>query len=102
SRTASDLTSDRLNDGWHNLVLSFGSDKVIANLDGAALASMPVKIEGPQVIGLRGGSLPADLDSVRITGKDGRTILDDSFSNRRHYRAVLAAVAVFQLLPSVL
>jgi len=98
NRTALDLTSGRLNDGWHNLVLSFGSDKVIANLDGAALASMPAKIEGPQVIGLRGGSLPADLDSVRITGNDGRTILDDSFSNRRHYRAVLAAVAVISLL----
>jgi len=98
NRTALDLTPSRLSDGWHNLVLSFGSDKVIANLDGAALASMPAKIEGPQVIGLRGGSLPADLDSVRITGKDGRTILDDSFSNRRHYRAVLAAVAVISLL----
>jgi lysophospholipase L1-like esterase len=98
SRTALDLTPGRLNDGWHNLVLSFGSGEVIANLDGAALASMPVKIEGPQIIGLRGGSLPADVDSVRITGKDGRTILDDSFSNRRHYWTTLAAVAVASLL----
>jgi lysophospholipase L1-like esterase len=87
-----------LNDGWHTLVLSFGSGQVIANLDGAALASMPVKIEGPQIIGLRGGFLPADVDSVRITGKDGRTILDDSFSNRRHYWTTLAAVAVVSLL----
>ena len=98
SRTALDLTPGRLNDGWHNLVLSFGSGQVIANLDGAALASMPVKIEGPQIIGLRGGFLPADVDSVRITGKDGRTILDDSFSNRRHYWTILAAVAVVSLL----
>jgi lysophospholipase L1-like esterase len=98
SRTALDLTPGRLNDGWHNLVLSFGSGQVIANLDGAALASMPVKIEGPQIIGLRGGFLPADVDSVRITGKDGRTILDDSFSNRRHYWTTLAAVAVVSLL----
>jgi lysophospholipase L1-like esterase len=98
NRTALDLTPSRLSDGWHNLVLSFGSGQVIANLDGAALASMPAKIEGPQVIGLRGGSLPADLDSVRITGKDGRTILDDSFSNRRHYWTILAAVAVVSLL----
>ncbi len=98
SRTALDLTPSRLNDGWHNLVLSFGSGQVIANLDGAALASMPVKIEGPQIIGLRGGFLPADVDSVRITGKDGRTILDDSFSNRRHYWTILAAVAVVSLL----
>ena len=98
SRTALDLTPSRLNDGWHNLVLSFGSGQVIANLDGAALASMPVKIEGPQIIGLRGGFLPADVDSVRITGKDGRTILDDSFSNRRHYWTTLAAVAVISLL----
>ena len=98
SRTALDLTPGRLNDGWHNLVLSFGSGQVIANLDGAALASMPVKIEGPQIIGLRGGSLPADVDSVRITGKDGRMILDDSFSNRRHYWTILAAVAVISLL----
>src|SRR5262245_35437629 len=94
SRTALDLTPSRLNDGWHNLVLSFGSDKVIANLDGAALASMPAKSEGPQIIGLRGGYLPTDVDSVRITGKDGRIILDDSFSNRRHYWTILAAVAV--------
>ena len=94
SRTVLDLTPSRLNDGWHNLVLSFGSGQVTANLDGAALSSMPVKSEGPQVIGLRGGSLPADLDSVRITGTDGRTILDDSFSNRRHYWTILAAVAV--------
>ena len=98
SRTALDLTPGRLNDGWHNLVLSFGSGQVIANLDGAALASMPVKIEGPQIIGLRGGFLPADVESVRITGKDGRTILDDSFSNRRHYWTTLAAVAVVSLL----
>src|SRR5262249_31554120 len=96
SRTALDLTPSRLSDGSHNLVLSFGSDKVIATLDGAALASMQVKTEGHQIIGLRGGFLPADVDSIRITGKDGRTILDDSFSNRRHYRAVLAAVAVIQ------
>jgi lysophospholipase L1-like esterase len=59
---------------------------------------MPVKVEGLQIIGLRGGFLPADVDSIRITGKDGRTILDDSFSNRRHYRAVLTAVAVISLL----
>ena len=98
SRTALDLTPGRLNDGWHNLVLSFGSGQVIANLDGAALASMPVNSEGPQIIGLRGGFLPADVDSVRITGKDGRTILDDSFSNRRHYWTILAAVAVVSLL----
>ena len=98
SRTALDLTPSGLSDGWHNLVLSFGSGQVIANLDGAALASMPVKIEGPQIIGLRGGFLPADVDSVRITGKDGRTILDDSFSNRRHYWTTLAAVAVVSLL----
>jgi lysophospholipase L1-like esterase len=98
SRTALDLTPSRLSDGWHNLVLSFGSGQVTATLDGTALAAMPVKIEGLQVIGLRGGFLPADLDSVRITGKDGRTIFDDSFSNRRHYRAVLAAVAVISLL----
>ena len=98
SRTALDLTPSRLNDGWHNLVLSFGSGEVIANLDGAALASMPVKNEGPQIIGLRGGFLPADVDSVRITGNDGRTILDDSFSNRRHYWTILAAVAVISLL----
>ena len=98
SRTALDLTPSRLNDGWHNLVLSFGSGEVIANLDGAALSSMPVNSEGPQIIGLRGGFLPADVDSVRITGKDGRTILDDSFSNRRHYWTTLAAVAVVSLL----
>jgi lysophospholipase L1-like esterase len=98
SRTALDLTPSRLNDGWHNLVLSFGSGEVIANLDGAALSSMPVKNEGPQIIGLRGGFLPADVDSVRITGKDGRTILDDSFSNRRHYWTILAAVAVISFL----
>jgi lysophospholipase L1-like esterase len=98
SRTVLDLAPSRLNDGWHNLVLSFGSGQVIANLDGAALTSMPAKIEGPQVIGLRGGFLTADLDSVRITGKDGRTTLDDSFSNRRHYGTVLAAVAVVSLL----
>jgi lysophospholipase L1-like esterase len=94
SRTVLDLTPGRLHDGWHNLVLSFGSGQVTANLDGAALASMPVKSEGPQIIGLRGGSLPADVDSVRITGKDGRMLLDDSFSNRRHYWTILAAVAV--------
>ena len=98
SRTALDLTPSGLSDGWHNLVLSFGSGQVIANLDGAALGSMPVKSEGPQIIGLRGGSLPADLDSVRITGTDGHTILDDSFSNRRHYWTILAAVAVVSLL----
>jgi lysophospholipase L1-like esterase len=98
SRTALDLTPSRLSGGWHNLVLSFGSGQVTANLDGAALASMPVKIEGPRIIGLRGGFLTADLDSVRITGKDGRTTLDDSFSNRRHYGTVLAAVAVVSLL----
>ena len=98
SRTALDLTPSRLSDSWHNLVLSFGSGQVTANLDGAALSSMPVKSEGPQIIGLRGGFLPADVDSVRITGKDGRTILNDSFTNRRHYRAVLAAVAVISLL----
>jgi lysophospholipase L1-like esterase len=98
SRTVLDLTPSRLNDGWHNLVLSFGSGQVTANLDGAALSSMPVNSEGPQIIGLRGGSLPADLDSVRITGKDGRTILDDSFSNRRHYWTILAAVAVISFL----
>jgi lysophospholipase L1-like esterase len=98
SRTALDLTPSRLNDGWHNLVLSFGSGEVIANLDGAALSSMPVNSEGPQIIGLRGGFLPADVDSVRITGKDGRTILDDSFSNRRHYWTILAAVAVISFL----
>src|SRR5262245_57286736 len=98
SRTVLNLPPNRLNDGWHNLVLSFGSDRVIANLDGAALASMPVKIEGPQIIGLRGGFQPADVDSVRITGKDGRTILDDSFSNRRHYGTIFAAVAVISLL----
>jgi lysophospholipase L1-like esterase len=98
SRTALDLTPSRLSDGWHDLVLSFGSDQVTATLDGAALFSMPVKVEGPQIIGLRGGFLPADVDSIRITGKDGRTILDDSFSNRRHYQAVLAAVAVITLL----
>ncbi|HEY6365917.1 MAG TPA: hypothetical protein VI585_14125, partial [Candidatus Binatia bacterium] len=46
SRTTLDFTPSRLSDGWHNLVLSFGSGQVIANLDGAALASMPVKIEG--------------------------------------------------------
>jgi lysophospholipase L1-like esterase len=98
SRTVLDLTPSRLNDGWHNLVLSFGSGQVTANLDGAALSFMPAKIEGLQIIGLRGGSLPADLDSVRITGKDGRTILDDSFTNRRHYWTTLAAVAVISLL----
>ncbi|HEY7321336.1 MAG TPA: SGNH/GDSL hydrolase family protein [Candidatus Binatia bacterium] len=98
SRTALDVTPSRLSDGWHDLVLSFGSDQVTATLDGAALFSMPVKVEGPQIIGLRGGFLPADVDSIRITGKDGRTILDDSFSNRRHYQAVLAAVAVITLL----
>jgi lysophospholipase L1-like esterase len=98
SRTVLDLAPSRLSDGWHNLVLSFGSGEVIASLDGAALASMPVKIEGPQIIGLRGGFLPADVDYVRITGKDGRTILDDSFSNRRHYWTTLAAVAVVSLL----
>jgi lysophospholipase L1-like esterase len=98
SRTALDLTASRLNDGWHNLVLSFGSGRVVANLDGVELASIPVNVEGPQIIGLRGGSLPADVDSVRITGKDGRTILDDSFSNRRHYWKTLAAVAVISLL----
>ena len=98
SRTALDLTPSRLSGGWHNLVLSFGSDKVIANLDGAALVSMPVKTEGPQIIGLRGGFWPADVDSVHITGKDGRTILDDSFSNRRYYWTILAAVAVISLL----
>jgi lysophospholipase L1-like esterase len=98
SQTVLNLTPNRLNDGWHNLVLSFGSGQVTANLDGAALASMPVKIEGPQIIGLRGGSLTADLDSVRITGKDGRTILDDSFSNRRHYWTIVATVAVISLL----
>jgi lysophospholipase L1-like esterase len=97
-RTALDLTPSRLNDGWHDLVLSFGSGEVIANLDGAALTSMPVKIEGPQIIGLRGGFWSADVDSVRITGKDGRTILDDSFSNRRHYWITLAAVAVISFL----
>jgi lysophospholipase L1-like esterase len=98
SRTALDLTPSRLNEGWHNLVLSFGSGRVVANLDGVELASIPVNVEGLQIIGLRGGSLPADLDSVRITGKDGRTILDDSFSNRRHYWTTLAAVAVISLL----
>ena len=98
SRTVLDLTPSRLHDGWHNLVLSFGSGQVTANLDGAALSSMPVKSEGPQIIGLRGGFLPADVDSVRITGKDGRTILDDSFSNRRHYWTILAAVAVISFL----
>jgi lysophospholipase L1-like esterase len=98
SRTALDLTPSRLNDGWHNLVLSFGSGEVIANLDGAALSAMPVNSEGPQIIGLRGGFLPADVDSVRITEKDGRTILDDSFSNRRHYWTILAAVAVISFL----
>src|SRR4029450_8911384 len=98
SRTVLDLAPSRLNDGWHNLVLSFGSGQVIANLDGAALTSRPGKSEGPQLIGLRGGVWPADVDSVRITGKDGRTILDDSFSNRRHYWTILAAVAVISFL----
>jgi lysophospholipase L1-like esterase len=98
SRTALDLTPSRLSGGWHNLVLSFGSGQVVANLDGVELASIPVNVEGLQIIGLRGGSLPADVDSVRITGKDRRTILDDSFSNRRHYRTILAAVAVVSLL----
>jgi lysophospholipase L1-like esterase len=97
-RTTLDLTPSRLSDGWHKLVLSFASGQVTANLDGAALSSMPVKSEGAQIIGLRGGFLPADVDSVRITGKDGRTLLDDSFRNRRSYRAVLAAVAVISLL----
>ena len=98
SRTLLDLAPSRLSGGWHNLVLSFGSGQVTASLDGAALASMPVKIEVPKIIGLRGGFLTADVDSVRITGKDGRTILDDSFSNRRHYGTVLLAVAVVSLL----
>jgi lysophospholipase L1-like esterase len=98
SQTLLDLKPSRVEDGWHNLVLLFGSGDVTANLDGVALASIPVKNEGPQIIGLRGGLLPADLDFVRITGKDGRTILDDSFSNRRHYWAVLAAVAVSSLV----
>ncbi|HEY6363905.1 MAG TPA: hypothetical protein VI585_03845, partial [Candidatus Binatia bacterium] len=98
SRTALDFTPSRLSDGWHNLVLSFGYGQVIANFDGAALASMPVKIEGGQIIGLRGGFLPADLDSVRMTGNDGGTILYDSFSNRRHYWTILAAVAGISLL----
>jgi lysophospholipase L1-like esterase len=98
SRTALDLKPSRVEDGWHNLVLLFGSGDVTANLDGVALASMPVKSEGPQIIGLRGGFWPVDVDSVRITGKDGRMILDDSFSNRRHYWTILAAVAVVSLL----
>ena len=98
SRTVLDLIPSSLNDGWHNLVLSFGSGQVTASLDRASLTSMPVKIEGPQIIGLQGGFLPADVDSVRITGKDGRTIIDDSFSNRRHYWTILAAVAVISFL----
>jgi lysophospholipase L1-like esterase len=98
SRTTLDFRPSHLGDGWHNLVLSFGSGQVIANLDGTALASMPVKIEGAQIIGLRGGFLPADLDFVRMTGNDGRSILYDSFSNRRHYWTILAAAAVISLL----
>jgi lysophospholipase L1-like esterase len=78
--------------------LSFASGEVTASLDGAAVASVPVKIEGPQIIGLRGGFWPADVGSVRIRGRDGRTILEDSFRNRRHYQAVLATVAVISLL----
>src|SRR5262245_30276164 len=98
SQTLLDLKPSRVEDGWHNLVLLFGSGEVTANLDGVALASVPVTTGGPQVFGSRGGLLPADLDLVRITGTGGRSMLDDSFSNRRHYWAVLAAVAVSSLV----
>ena len=99
SRTALDLTPSRLNDGWHNLVLSFGSGQVIANLDGAdARFYAGEESRGPKSSDceedpcLRTWTLCASRERMAAR------ILDDSFSNRRHYWTILAAVAVISFV----
>jgi lysophospholipase L1-like esterase len=87
-----------VSDGWHSLTLSFVPGKVSANLDGSEIGSMPVAIKEQQIIGVRGGLQPADIESVRITGIDGRPVFYESFTNRRHYWTILPGVGISSLL----
>jgi lysophospholipase L1-like esterase len=63
---------------------------------------MPVDIEGPQIIGLRSGGLPVAVDSVRIVGPDGQTVLHESFRNCRHYWTTMFIAAATGLFPTLL
>jgi lysophospholipase L1-like esterase len=100
-RTSLMLPPARLGDGWHHLRLSFSS-QVTAHLDDAFLTTLPVEIMGLQIIGLRGGRWPAVVDSVRLIGRNGDTIVYESFHNRRHYVTIMSVVAVTSLFPITL
>lgn len=98
ARTSLMLPANALNDGWHELRLTFEHQEVIASIDSSFLVSSPAS-EDPQIIGLRGGYFSSDVDSVRIVGRDGENLLDESFRNRQTYWRTMAAVVLITLVP---
>lgn len=98
ARTLLMLPANALNDGWHELRLSFDSRQVVASIDGSFLVFAPASAAS-QVIGFRGGLFSADVDSVRIVGRDGEKLLDESFRNRQSYWTIMAVVASITLVP---
>lgn len=89
-----------LGPGAHRLVLDFEDQRVHATLDGAALALPAIAPLRAQWFGFRSGKRPADVESVRVVGRDGSVLLFESFRNTRGYRrtAALAALAWFVAL----
>jgi lysophospholipase L1-like esterase len=91
-----------LDGGWHELGLVFSPDGVATSIDGERVASVPIRIDGERFVGFGSGLQPVALDRVRITGRNGETLLDETFRNRRSYGSILKGVGAVSLLAVLL
>jgi lysophospholipase L1-like esterase len=91
-----------LADGWHELSLVYSADAIAASLDGDRLGSVPIRFDGERYVGFGSGLAPAAVDRVRITGRSGELLFEETFRNRRDYAAIAAGVGLVGLFAVLL
>jgi len=88
--------------GWHELAVQFSPGGFAASLDGARPIALPLeagswgfgpgRADGEGFVGFANGEAQVAVDRVRITGRSGETVFDETFRNRQNYGAIAAGV----------
>jgi len=77
------IESLELGPDWHRIELDFTAGGVTAHLDGREVGRLPLPAVTTQIVGLRSGLRPVELDDVSVTDASGSAIVRESFANRR-------------------
>jgi lysophospholipase L1-like esterase len=101
-RAPAAVSPGSLEGGWHELRLVLSPDSVAASIDGDRLAPIPIRIDGKRFVGFGSGLAPVAVDRVRITGRNGEALLEETFRNRQSYGLIAAAVGAVSLIPLLL